>query len=50
VRPCDVERLISKHGADGKIPDLLATLANCSKTQSFNIYGRCKARYTRYYG
>jgi hypothetical protein len=38
------------HGADAKLTDLLATLANCEKTRSFSIYDRCKARYARYYG
>jgi hypothetical protein len=39
-----VARLIAKHG-DAKILFLLSTLANCPKTQSTNIYDRCKARY-----
>jgi hypothetical protein len=39
-----VERLIAAHGADAKLPDLLVTPANCEKTQSFNVYNRCKAR------
>ena len=40
----NVERLMAKHG-DAKILFLLADLANCPKTQSANIYDRCKARY-----
>jgi hypothetical protein len=49
-RPCgrrgryNVERLMAKHG-DAKILYLLAELINCPKTQSANIYDRCKARY-----
>jgi hypothetical protein len=39
-----VERLMEKHG-DAKILYLLSTLANCPKTESANIYIRCKARY-----
>ena len=30
----DVKRLIAAHGADAKLPDLLATLANCPKARS----------------
>jgi hypothetical protein len=37
--------LIVTHGADAKLPDLLATLANCGKARSFSIYDRCKARF-----
>jgi hypothetical protein len=40
----NVERLIAKHGA-AKLLYLLGTLTNCPKTQSANIYDRCKARY-----
>jgi hypothetical protein len=40
----NVQRLIAKHG-DAKILYLLADLTNCPKTQSTNIYDRCKARY-----
>jgi hypothetical protein len=40
----DVQRLIEKHG-DAKILYLLADLTNCPKTQSADIYDRCKARY-----
>jgi hypothetical protein len=42
----DVERLMAKHG-DAKILYLLAELTNCHKTESANIYDRCKARYER---
>jgi hypothetical protein len=42
-----VERLIAKHGADIRLPDLLAALANCEKTRSFSIYDRCKVRFAR---
>jgi hypothetical protein len=37
-------RLMAKHG-DAKILYLLAELTSCPKTQSANIYDRCKARY-----
>ena len=40
----NVERLIEKHG-NAKILYLLSTLTNCPKTESANIYDRCKARY-----
>jgi hypothetical protein len=40
----DVARLIAKHG-DAKILFVLPALTNCPKTQSANIYDRCKARY-----
>ncbi len=40
----NVAKMMSKRG-DAKILFLLSTLANCPKTQSTNIYGRCKARY-----
>ena len=39
-----VVRLLAKHG-DAKILYLLAELTSCPKTQSANIYDRCKARY-----
>jgi hypothetical protein len=51
-RPCgrrgryNVEKLMVKHG-DAKILYLLGELTNCPKTQSANIYDRCKARYER---
>ena len=40
----NVERLIAKHG-DAKILYLLAEITACPKTQSTNIYDRCKAKY-----
>jgi hypothetical protein len=48
-----VKRLIALHGAvrparigrDAKLPDLLATLANCDKARSVSIHDRCQARY-----
>jgi hypothetical protein len=40
-----VERLIAKHSADVKLPELLATLANCPKAHSFSVYDGCKAVY-----
>jgi len=40
----NIERLMAKHG-DAKLLYLLDTLTNCPKTQSANIYDRCKARY-----
>ena len=43
----NVERLIAKHGADVRLPDLLTILADCQKARSFSIYDRCKARYVR---
>jgi hypothetical protein len=46
----NVERLLAKHGADMRLPDLLTIIADCQKTRSFSIYDRCKARYARYYG
>jgi hypothetical protein len=44
------EKLIAERGADMKLTDLLATLADCAKARWFSIYGRCQARYVRYYG
>ncbi len=41
-----VARLMAKHG-DAKILFVLPILANCPKTESANIYDRCKARYER---
>jgi hypothetical protein len=35
---------MAKHG-DAKILFVLPILANCPKTESANIYDRCKARY-----
>jgi hypothetical protein len=40
----NVKRLIEEQG-DAKILFLLPTLTNCPKTESANIYDRCKARY-----
>jgi hypothetical protein len=40
----NVQRLMAKHG-DEKILYLLSTLTNCPKTESADIYDRCKARY-----
>jgi hypothetical protein len=40
-----VERLIAKHGADMRLPELLTVLANCEKARSFSIYDRCKAKF-----
>jgi hypothetical protein len=42
----NVDRRIAKHG-DAKILYLLAELTNCPKTQSTNIYDRCKVPYER---
>jgi hypothetical protein len=41
----DVKRLIALHGADARLPDLLATLANCEKARSVSIHDRCQARF-----
>jgi hypothetical protein len=46
----NVERLIASHGDEAKLPDLLATFANCEKARSVSIHHRCKARYARDYG
>ena len=43
----NVERLIAKHGADVKLPDLKMILANCEKAQSFSVYDRCKVKFER---
>ena len=37
-----VARLMERHG-DVKLPDLLATLADCPKARSVSIHDRCKA-------
>jgi hypothetical protein len=42
-----VARLIEHYGADVRMPDLLAVLANCSKARSVSVYDRCKAVYER---
>jgi hypothetical protein len=39
----DVKRLIALHGADARLPDLLATLANCERARSVSIHDRCQA-------
>jgi hypothetical protein len=39
----EVKRLIAVHGADAKLPDLLAPLANCEKARSVSIHDRCQA-------
>ncbi len=41
-----VARLIEEHG-DGKLTELLVTLANCPKARSTSIHDRCKAVYDR---
>ena len=37
--------IIAAHGADAKLTDLLATLANCEKARSVSVHDRCKAVY-----
>jgi hypothetical protein len=41
----NVERLIAKHGADIRLPELKTILANCEKARSFSVYDRFKAKY-----
>jgi hypothetical protein len=41
----NVKRLLAAHGADAKLPDLRATLANSEKARSLSIHDRCKARF-----
>ena len=41
----NVQRLIAAHGADVKLPDLKAILANCEEARSFSVYNRCKAKF-----
>jgi hypothetical protein len=41
----DVKRLMAVHGADAKLLDLLATLANCEKARSVSTHDRCRARF-----
>ena len=41
----NVKRLIAAHGAGARLPDLLATLANCERARSFSVYDQCKARF-----
>jgi hypothetical protein len=40
-----IKRLIAAHGADAKLPDLLATIANCPKARLVSIHDRCKAKF-----
>ena len=40
----NVAQLMESHG-DAKLPDLLATLANCEKARSVSIHDRCQARF-----
>jgi hypothetical protein len=46
VRARSVAPLIAAHGADAKLTDLLATLANCPKARSVSVHDRWKARFT----
>jgi hypothetical protein len=41
----NLEQLIAAHGADAKLTDLLATLANCEKARAVSIHDRCRAVY-----
>jgi hypothetical protein len=41
-----VARLIEQYG-DGKLTDLLPTLADCEKARSASVYERCKAVYAQ---
>ena len=36
----NVAGLVAAHGADAKLTDLLATLANCKKARSFGLHDR----------
>jgi probable addiction module antidote protein len=38
----NVKGLIAVHGADMRLPELLANIANCEKARSFSIYDRCR--------
>ena len=40
----NVERLMAEH-SDGKLTDLLVTLANCKKARSVCVHDRCGAMY-----
>ena len=40
----NIKKLIAAHGADAKLTDLLATLANCQKARSFSIHDRLMRR------
>jgi hypothetical protein len=41
----NVARLVAAHGADARLTELLATLANCEKARSLSIHDRCKAKF-----
>jgi hypothetical protein len=41
----NVERLIAKHGPDVRLPDLLATLADCPRARSVSIHGGVPGRF-----
>jgi hypothetical protein len=41
----NLQRLIKKYGADVKLPDLRAMLADCPKARAFSVYDRCKLRF-----
>ena len=41
----NVARFIAAHGADMRLPELLATLAICEKARSLSIHDRCKAKF-----
>jgi hypothetical protein len=43
----NVQRLIAMYGADIRLPDLRAILANCGKARSFSVYDLCKAKFER---
>jgi len=41
-RRYNVERLTETYGADVKLPDLRAMLADCPKARAFSVYDRCQ--------
>jgi hypothetical protein len=41
----NVARLITAHGADARLTELLVTLANCGKARSASVADRCRARF-----
>jgi hypothetical protein len=43
------ERLIAAHGADVRLPDLLATLADCPRARSVSIHGGFPGRFFGYH-
>jgi hypothetical protein len=43
-RPSAAERIIEEHG-EAKLPDLLATLADCKRARDGGVYDRCRAVY-----